>query len=135
MRKGISSLVIVGVAACAALYALTAAPSATQLSSSAVELDFMSFVSKYGKSYATKEEFEFRLDLFRSTLSKIRQENSKNGNTFTLAINKFADWTPQEFKRMLSLKKTTPGQPLEFNENVSIPNSVDWRTAGAVNTV
>ena len=72
MRKGISSLVIVGVAACVALYAITA-PSSTQLNTSpaAVELDFMRFVSKYGKSYATKEEYDFRLNLFRSTLSKI----------------------------------------------------------------
>lgn len=61
MRKGYTSLAIVGVAACVAVYALsTFQPKTTSLYSGAIsseEMEFMKFVSKYGKSYGTKEEF------------------------------------------------------------------------------
>ena len=62
MRTGFATLAVVGVAACAALYALNGAPQSSSLYSdlSAEDMEFLRFVSKYGRSYGTKEEFEFR---------------------------------------------------------------------------
>lgn len=39
------------------------------------DFDFMSFISKYGKSYATIEEFNLRLAVFAKTAEAIRQIN------------------------------------------------------------
>jgi hypothetical protein len=113
MRTGFASLAVVGVAACVAVYALTAVPAKTSLYSNVITSDdmaFLKYVSKFGKSYGTKEEFEFRADLFKNTLAALGNENSKNGNTFTVALNKFADFTPAEFKRMLAYKPIRGGR-------------------------
>jgi hypothetical protein len=67
--------------------------------------EFMSFVTKHGRSYGTKEEFQFRSDIFKKNLEIIRKENMNPNNTFTLAVNKFADRTPQEYKRLLGYKR------------------------------
>jgi hypothetical protein len=63
MRKGYTlSLAVVGVAACVAVFALNSAPSATQLyGTSPAEIQFQKYLAQYGKSYATKEEYNFRL--------------------------------------------------------------------------
>ena len=52
-----------------------------------------------------------------------------------MELNKFADWTPAEFKRILSLKPRTSNGAAMPSSNVSIPASIDWRTEGAVNAV
>jgi hypothetical protein len=113
MRSGFASLAVVGVAACVAVYAMTAVPQTSSLYSNVITSDdmaFLKYISKFGKSYGTKEEFEFRADLFKNTLAALGNENSKNGNTFTVALNKFADFTPAEFKRILSYKPIRGGR-------------------------
>ena len=106
MRKGFASIAIVGVAACIAVYALTQQPQSSSLYTalSTEDMEFLKFVSLHGKSYGTKEEFEFRSEIFKKTLANLSVENSRNENTFRLALNKFADWTPDEYRRMLSYR-------------------------------
>ena len=137
MRKGIASIAVVGVAACIAVYALTQQPQSSSLYTalSADEMEFLKFVSLHGKSYGTKEEFEFRSQIFRNTLAKIQAENSRNDNTFRLALNKFADWTPTELKRMLSYRPLRRNGNVAAVENLQIPTSIDWRDHNAVNPV
>lgn len=139
MRTGFASLAVVGVAACVAVYALTQQPATNSLYSNVLstsDMEFLKYVSKFGKSYGTKEEFEFRADVFKNTLSAIMSENSKNDNTFRLAVNKFADWTPAEYKRILSYKPIRGAKaPVETDFVAAIPDSVDWRTEGKVNPV
>ncbi len=137
MRKGFASIAIVGVAACIAVYALTQQPQSSSLYTalSADDMEFLKFVSLHGKSYGTKEEFEFRSQIFKKTLANIATENSNSENTFRVALNKFADWTPSELKRILSyraLGKNTKVAPLT---NVQLPTSIDWRDKNAVNPV
>jgi len=138
MRSGFATLAVVGVAACVAVYALTSAPAGKSLYTnlSSDELEYLKFVAKYGKSYGTKEEFEFRGDVFKNTLAALAEVNSQNDNTFRVGVNKFADWTPAEYKRMLSYKPIRGDKTAAYSaENVSIPDSIDWRTHGAVNPV
>jgi C1A family cysteine protease len=137
MRTGFASLAVVGVAACVAVYALSYQPKSSSLYSalSADEMEFLKFVSKYGKMYGTKEEFEMRSQQFINTLAKISEENSKNDNTFRVELNKFADWTPEEFKRILSYKPMYRSARQTSFEPSEIPTSVDWRKEGAVNAV
>ena len=140
MRTGFASLAVVGVAACVAVYALSAAPKSSSLYSNVIsqtDMEFLKYVAKFGKSYGTKEEFEFRADTFKATLAKVFEENSKNDNTFTVGLNKFADWTPAEFKRVLSYKPIRGAKSAtlqQFNET-AIPTEIDWRTKNAVNPV
>ena len=94
------------------------------------------FLAPNLKDSASKEEFEFRAESFKATLAKVFEENSKNDNTFTVGLNKFADWTPAEFKRVLSYKPIRGAKAAAPQFNLSaIPESVDWRTAGKVNAV
>jgi C1A family cysteine protease len=138
MRKGFASIAVVGIAACIAVYALTQQPKTNSLYSNTLtgeDMEFLKYVAKYGKSYGTKEEFEFRADLFKKTLTALSQENSKNDNTFRVAANKFADWTPAEYRRMLAYKPLRGNVTPVVDTPVSIPTSIDWRTEGAVNPV
>lgn len=62
MRKGFAvTLAVVGVAATVAVIALSEAPQFTKLFSSMEisgdNIEYAQFLAKFGKSYATKEEF------------------------------------------------------------------------------
>ena len=96
--------------------------------------EFFKFISKHGKSYATKEEFEHRITIFKSNLAKIRAENAKPENTFRVTVNKFADWSPAEFKKILNAKRTGKVSyslsSSESSQDVPVkdlPESIDWR--------
>ena len=140
MRKGYATLAVVGIAACIAAFAATYQPQSSSLYStlSADDMEFIKYTALFSKSYGTKEEFDFRSNLFKNTLAFIRSENARNENTFTVGINKFADWTPAEYKRILGYKPHggAKNYPVaSFDANVSLPTSVDWRNEGAVNPV
>lgn len=113
MRQGFASLAIVGVAACIAVYALSISQPQSSSSSSlysnmeADDMEYLKFISKYGRMMGTKEELEFRSSIFKKNLAAIRMENARNGNSFSLGVNKFADWTPTEYKRLLGYKPNT----------------------------
>jgi C1A family cysteine protease len=69
-------------------------------------------------------------------LTKIEEHNSRNGETSTMGINMFMDFTKEEIKRMNGQKKET----LEGIEQVELDTSnlaeeVNWVTAGAVTPV
>jgi len=40
-------------------------------------------------------------------VAKINIENQKNGNTFVLAPNKFTDYSPAEYRKLLGYKKAS----------------------------
>ena len=136
MRQGFATLAVVGVAACIAVYALSAQPEKNSVSLfgngmlSADDMEYMKFISQYGRMYGTKEELEFRSDIFKKNLAAIRLENSKNGNAFTLGVNKFADWTPAEYKRLLGYKPSKGSKHYSMHHAVQgapLPTSIDWR--------
>lgn len=136
MTKGYAALAVVGVAATVAVFALNQQPSTTNLHQgySAEDVQFIKYLAKYGKSYATKEEYKLRYNLFQETMKNITLENSKNDNLFSVAANQFSDLSPAEFKRLLGLKT-----PIKNEQPTVLPEtdekSVDWRTKGAVNAV
>lgn len=110
MRKGYTAsalLVVVGFAALIALNLNKHEQKKTELYTAVMTEDdreFLSFVTKHSRSYGTKEEFQFRSDIFKRNLDIIRQENMKSENTFIMAVNKFADRTHAEYKRLLGYK-------------------------------
>ena len=140
MRSGYASLAVVGVAAGVALFAAFnyqfAAPSTSLYASfGSDDLEFLKFVSQHGKSYATKEEFAQRTAIFKSNLAAIRAENAKPENTFRLTVNKFADWSASDFKRILNPQKAARRNPALGSSSDAgskgpvkdIPAAIDWR--------
>jgi cathepsin L len=136
-----STVAGLGAAAALAVIALNyQAPAGTQLFQSelmtAEDHEIIRYVAKYGKSYGTKAEFEFRGAQFKENLVKIAEHNSENG-TSTVGINQFSDKTKQEMSRMNGYKasatKNLTAAPLLSTANT--PNDVNWVTAGAVTPV
>jgi C1A family cysteine protease len=111
--------------------ALAAIVSATPMGEN--DLEFIRFVSEYGKSYGTKEEFDFRLKTFSANLLKLKAFRS---DTSTVGINKFTDRTPEEMKRMNGYRP----QDRSAMRNIKVfpktnATSVDWNAKGAVTPV
>lgn len=71
--------------------------------------------------------------IFRENFEYITQRNAENaGRTYTLGVNKFADWTKEE-RRALSkgvietkVLRQSIQQDKTFDYGV-LPQSVDWR--------
>ena len=103
-------------------------------------LHFTKFQSLYNKQYENFKEFEYRFDIFATNLNNILRHNSNSSHTFKMAVNKFADMTPEEFKekRIFGYKRSfSNGFSCQSftNTNKTLPDSVDWRTAKAVTPV
>ena len=91
----------------------------------------MLYLAKHGKSYGTKEEYEFRLEQFRQSLHKIREHNSRNDVTYSLGLNKFSDMTHQEYKKLLGYKNPqglTSSQIRILETEEGAAEGVDWRS-------
>ena len=54
----------------------------------------------HGKSYQTREEYEYRLELFMEKDAKINAWNSRSDVTHHLAHNIFSDMNDYESKQM-----------------------------------
>ena len=106
-----------------------------------VEMSFAQYLAEYGKSYATKEEYLFRLNIFVQKVAFIAQHNAvalKEDDHF-VGLNHMSDWTEAEYKRLLGfnpVKRSEEPKGLKQIENTKdVPASVDWRTQGAVTPV
>ena len=92
------------------------------------------YIAKYGRNIASQSEFAMRKSIFEANLKKINEHNA-SGKSWTVGLNKFADWTDEEYSRLLGLKNTQgmnsnlplfkPKTPYKSNgQDVSI----DWTT-------
>jgi C1A family cysteine protease len=103
---------------------------------SAADDSFAYWVEKYGKVYATEEEYKYREVVFTKNAMAIEARNAEQSHV-VLGLNKFADLTPEEF---WGTHKTTPktralrGTPAPLFYG-TLPTSVDWVAAGAVTPV
>jgi len=97
---------------------------------------FSEHVSKFGLSYGTKEEYNFRMEIFAKNDQIIRQRNLDPENTFVLDHNMFSTMTQDEVKKMLGKKDVaaTNATTVELATD-NLETNVDWRTKGAVNPV
>ncbi|EPS65491.1 hypothetical protein M569_09284 [Genlisea aurea] len=103
---------------------------------------FESWIQKHTRKYETIEEKLQRFEVFRDNLKHIEERNKAISN-YWLGLNKFADMTHDEFKKMYLGLKSGPllhlknGSPQEFKyrDLQVIPKSVDWRKKGAVTRV
>ena len=91
MRKElIASLAVVGtVATVGLLNADSFSQPASFLQLSGPEAAFNHFIAKYGKSYGTKEEYNFRLQHFLENYKMIQDHNAQNSEEhgFFMGLN------------------------------------------------
>jgi len=143
MRSGFASLAVVGVAESIAVFAAlnsqyTASSTSLFTSMASDDFEFLKFVSQHGKSYATKEEFATRNAIFKRNLALIRAENAKPENTFRVTVNKFADWSASDFKKILNpALNNQRSRSLQSGEIQlkDIPAAIDWRMHNNVSYV
>lgn len=118
---------------------LTALPLVSSITDEEVVYRFHNFQGQFQKTYSSLEEFKNRLEIFKSNLRLIETHNMDARNNFTLAINSFADLTPQEFKEKyigvgFNTRVGSYGCST-FTSTGACPSSIDWRNKNAVTSV
>lgn len=68
-----------------------------------IESQFMNWVAKYGRSYGTREEYKFRLEMFTQKHEEMA-EFMKTNPTSTVGHNQFSDYTESETQKMMGYK-------------------------------
>ncbi|ENN80696.1 hypothetical protein HUJ04_011681 [Dendroctonus ponderosae] len=102
---------------------------------------FQAFKLKQNKTYKTPVEETTRYGIFQAKLLEIEEHNSRfeqGLETYKKGVNKFSDWTQDEFNAYLGLhpKPAKLGKGIPYvKTGVSVPASVDWRTEGYVTGV
>lgn len=96
---------------------------------------YESWLAKHNKVYTLAEEKQQRYEIFRDNLIYIDEVNQQN-LSYWLGLTKFADMSHDEFKSKY-LINIPIGHDTKFRyENASdVPESIDWRTKGAVTAV
>ena len=95
---------------------------------------FNSWAKFHGKQYPGATERDYRISVFDANVKKIYEHNT-HSNTWTMEINKFADLTATEFKRLYTRPYTRVNNTLWIPPASALPASVDWTTEGAVTPV
>jgi len=99
-----------------------------------VERDFVEYIVNHGKSYQTKEEYEFRLGLFAKASEEIAELNSQNGSA-TYGHNKFSDMTDAEFSKYLGEVEIESDMIMTVTDRTPKSDHIDWRESGLVPAV
>ena len=58
---------------------------------------FRAWAAQHGKAYASAAEEERRFGLFRASQALVEQHNARTDRTFSMALNRFADLSVDEF--------------------------------------
>jgi C1A family cysteine protease len=103
----------------------------------AQDYEFFRFVNEYGRSYATKAEFQFRSQVFKNTLDQIEAHNADQEHGSSVEVNFLADWTAEERKKLNGY--VAPANKTQENVTIlaenDVPSEVDWRSKNAVTPV
>jgi len=103
------------------------------------ELEYQSaftfWMQEYQRSYS-HDAFHYRYNIFKTNMDFVDAHN-KGKHTFTVALNKFADLSKEEFAAIyLGTKYSAPRvNTVASARPVNAPASFDWRTKGAVTKV
>jgi len=112
---------------------------AAELSDYHYGIEFGKFAQKHGKTYVSAAEEAYRFRVFKKNLDFINAHNAK-GLSYKVAVNHFADLTNAEFRERFLATKFNATLFTRIRNyvkvaNVKVPDTVDWRTKGAVTDV
>ncbi|KAI3916018.1 hypothetical protein MKW98_004459 [Papaver atlanticum] len=117
----------------------TSAVSSTRTEKEMNDL-YESWLIKHGKVYNALGEKERRFEIFKDNLKFIDEYNSQIGLSYKVGLNKFADLTNDEYRKMYLGTKIDSKRSLyspksdrySVRDGDDLPDSIDWRTKGAV---
>jgi len=103
---------------------------------------FEDHLLEFGKSYESEEHTHRRAN-FHFNLARVLKHNEEykaGKHSWYMNMNKFGDWTHEEFKTLLKRQKhTRPSLHMSKFDNTTKatanPTSIDWRTEGKVTPV
>jgi hypothetical protein len=102
------------------------------------ERHFSTFKAKFGKSYGSQEEHDYRFGVFQANLRRAKV-HQKLDPSAVHGVTKFSDLTPAEFRRQfLGLKNVrlpADAQKAPILPTNDLPTDFDWRDHGAVTGV
>lgn len=97
--------------------------------------EFDEFLERFGKFYKDEAEYIKRFNIFRTNSAYIRVQNTML-DTWTMAVNMFADMTHDEFSSIYLGAKVSFDSNIETeNLNINLENSVDWRSTNKVTPI
>lgn len=136
MKKGFATLAVVGVVAAVAVLAFSSSPLNNHMDLHTDDAAFADYVARFGKSYNTKEEYEYRRELFSHHFEDIMEHNMQNDVTWSRSVNKFTDMTSAEIQQHLGGGVRGHSMPevdvldmdTDFDGSYEASNGgVDWR--------
>ncbi|PIA27153.1 hypothetical protein AQUCO_08300089v1 [Aquilegia coerulea] len=100
---------------------------------------YESWLVNNGKNYNALGEKEKRFEIFKDNLRFI-DEHNREGHTYEVGLNKFADLTNEEYKKIYLGTKVDPFRRVSKPKSTryavrvgdDLPKSIDWREKGAV---
>lgn len=101
---------------------------------------FEAFEAQHSKVYKDASERLHRFSIFMKNLREIEEHNANPHTSYKKVINKFADWTAEEFASLNGyVNAPKPGVQFASAKNMvkveDLPESVDWRDSGAISAV
>jgi hypothetical protein len=103
---------------------------------------FAGFQKKFGKQYASDNEWSKRAGVFAQNLEMVNRQNAEHilvGGEAVFGITKFMDLTPEEFKATyLSgyiARNESNVERVDVKADGPLGTTVDWRTKGALTAV
>jgi len=109
--------------------------------------EFIDFTVSHKKFYSSCAEHAHRQRQYSSNARFVKYHNKREDKTHTVALNKFADMSDDEYRQLVLLprdgkarqfahSKATHAHPQPTKEDMkSMPKSLDWRKHGAVTQV
>ena len=102
---------------------------------STIELEYMQYLAQFNKMTNDIDEFNFRLEHFKTADDFIKENNSGN-ETHVAGHNQFSDWSHAEYQAILGYRRSE--QEVRnvkiFDESMNA-DSLNWVDAGAVTPV
>ena len=91
---------------------------------------FEQHLSTHSISYGTREEMQFRHEVFTKKEKYIRAQNDAN-NSYTLQHNIYSTWTSDEMQRIFSGPSSNM-RPVKNEQRIGASNGIDWRAKGVL---
>jgi C1A family cysteine protease len=118
-----------------AVAALVGLASASTELLTSEDYKFMEYVSKFGRTYGTVAEYNFRKEQFKTRIAVHAEHNSQNGVTSYQGVNFLTDRTDEEIKKMNGFKMSETANNTKIFDETNNADSLDWRAKGAVTPV
>ena len=139
MKQTITAIAIATILALAVSQFNDSAPTHAEVNQAENSL-FQAWIVKHNKFYHSPAEKKFRLSVFLKNVKDIKMTNLRQ-SSYKLGLNKFSDFTKEEFKAKYlgyrpseSLSEIMPEVYTQDEVNQA-PASIDWRKKGSVTPV